>query len=536
LAIPDPLGLAAKEERSPDVGIARGPTARVAFIGRTLRGPLHRPRLARNFAEFQQLFGGLWQPSPLSYAIEHFFDNGGREALVVRVANGARSSTLSLPAGRGALTLEALSPGTREFLRASVDYDNVPAQDVQRFNLTVQRVRVPGGNHVEDQEIFALLSLDPADERFLARALERSDLVRIKGDLPAERPDRTWDSERGVASYIASSGDGDDGAPLTDYDIVGSEIERTGLFALEGVQFNFLCIPPLTREIDVGPCAWLAAIRYCLKRRALLIIDPPAGWHTADEALRALRDFNYCSEHALMYFPRLLAHDKLRGHFESFAPSGAVAGLIARSDDSGPLWAAGRTEEAVLRPGYRPACLVSEDRRSRLEQKGVNTLQAVRSVARIGVRARTLAAGTAPSADAQNLAARRFALLVVNSIEQGTRWVRGVAALGEEHLARVRSEARLFLESLHAEGAFGARPLGESFFVRVSLLEGQERALQILVSFAGTARRPDLHGYRIVQRPTGSEVRVASLDRRQLLEYCPEELEWVERLASQLKA
>ena len=43
-------------------------------------------------------------------------------------------------------------------------------------------------------------------------------------------------------------------------------------------------------------------------------------------------------------------------------------------------------------PGYRPACLVAEDRRLRLAIRGVNTLQAVRSVARIGVKPRTLAA------------------------------------------------------------------------------------------------------------------------------------------------
>ena len=55
-----------------------------------------------------------------------------------------------------------MSPGTREFLRASVDYDNIPAADATRFNLTVQRVRVQGGNHVEDQEIFPQLSITPA--------------------------------------------------------------------------------------------------------------------------------------------------------------------------------------------------------------------------------------------------------------------------------------------------------------------------------------------------------------------------------------
>jgi len=112
---------------------------------------------------------------------------------------------------------------------------------------------------------------------------------------------------------VNSNSDGDDGAPLTDYDVIGSRIERTGLFALEECDhFNLLCIPPPSRIEDVGPPVLLVAERYCKERGALLIVDPPYAWHTADDALLALRDFPLQSENALMYFPRVLAHDKLR--------------------------------------------------------------------------------------------------------------------------------------------------------------------------------------------------------------------------------
>ena len=136
---------------------------------------------------------------PHSYAVEHFFDNGGGEALIVRVVNGARASTLTLRAGNGALTLAAASPGTREFLRASVDYDNIPAGDASRFNLTVQRVRMQGGSHVEDQEIFPQLSMIP---RRMSGFCARSGAVRAgtasAADLPAQRPDRTVDARRRI--------------------------------------------------------------------------------------------------------------------------------------------------------------------------------------------------------------------------------------------------------------------------------------------------------------------------------------------------
>src|SRR5271167_2758639 len=97
------LGLELQEECRPDIHIARLGTARTAFVGRTLRGPVNRPVLLKNFTEFQHLFGGLWQPSLLGYAVEHFFDNGGGEAVIVRVVNGARSATLSLGAGNSVL-------------------------------------------------------------------------------------------------------------------------------------------------------------------------------------------------------------------------------------------------------------------------------------------------------------------------------------------------------------------------------------------------------------------------------------------------
>ncbi|MBK6349529.1 MAG: hypothetical protein IPF50_06825 [Proteobacteria bacterium] len=108
-----------------DVPIVRLPTATTGFVGRALRGPVNRPVRVRDFAEYQQVFGGLWQPSMLSYAVEQYFDNGGREAVIVRVVNGGAPATISLPCGDEKLVLEALSPGTREILRASVDYDNI---------------------------------------------------------------------------------------------------------------------------------------------------------------------------------------------------------------------------------------------------------------------------------------------------------------------------------------------------------------------------------------------------------------------------
>jgi hypothetical protein len=505
-------------------------TARTAFVGRTLRGPVNRPILLTSFTEFQHVFGGLWQPSPLGYAVEQFFDNGGREALIVRVVNGARSATLTLRAGGGELRLRAVRPGTREFLRASVDYDNIPAHDATAFNLTVQRVRVSGTAQVEDQEIFRKLSLDPAAHGYLPTALCASQLIQLAGAIPARRPDRTVDAASGLASgYVNSNCDGDDGAPLTDYDLIGRAQDRTGLFSLGHADyFNFLCLPPLTRELDVGPSALLVAARYCKERRALLIVDPPSNWLTADDALRGMREWNLANENALMYFPRVLAHDKLRGHFEAFAPCGAVAGMLARCDDAAPLWGPPRNDEAVLRPGFRPTCLVSEDRRLRLAALGVNTILAVRSAARIGVAARTLGAGAAANADWQYLAPRRLALFIVNCIERGTRWV-ATAERQVEVAEMAAAQVRAFLESLHEAQAFGPRRVQDAFFVVCD----QRSDFHLVIGLAA-ARKAGFHSFRIVHGATGSKVEPVSLNRWSGAEYSPVEIEWVEGLARSL--
>jgi uncharacterized protein len=529
LVTPSKLGLQVAEARGPDQSISRLPTARTAFVGRTLRGPVNRPVFLKSFAEFQQVFGGLWQPSLLGYAVEQFFDNGGREALIVRVVNGARAATLTLKAGTESLTLQAMRPGTREFLRASVDFDNVAGDEPGVFNLTVQRVRAQGTGQVEDQEIFHRLSMTSAHERYLPKAIAQSALIRLIGNMPAQRPDKTLDPASGLATaYVNSNSDGDDGAPLTDYDLIGSSVDRTGLFALHHAEhFNFLCIPPLSRDQDVGPSALLVAGRYCKERRALLIVDPPSGWQTSDDALSGLRDWNFSNENAVMYFPRLLAHDKLRGHFESFAPCGAVAGMLARYDEHSPVWMQAEREEPILRPGFRPACLVSEDRRVKLAGLGVNTLQAVRSTVRPTVRPRTLAAGNTGNADWRYLTHRRLALFIVGSIEQGTRWI--ATAPAAEVADRLAAQVGAFFEALHESGTFGSRRPEDAYFV-ISL-----SASQFVIGFAAS-RQHEFHCFRISHSIEGSQVQPVSLNRMNFALYSPAELDWVDSIASQLQS
>ena len=201
-----------------------------------------------------------------------------------------------------------------------------------------------------------------------------------------------------------------------------------------------------------------------------------------------------------------------------------------------PVWVPADHEEAVLRPGYRPACLVSEDRRVRLAHLGVNTLQAIRSTTRIGVRARTLAAGSAADTDWQYLSARRLALFILNSIERGTRWV-AEAKSPSEIAETVASQVRSFFEGLYEAGTFGSRRMEDAFFVicdrRVNSWEAGGGEFHLVIGFAAN-RDHEFHSFRISHSAFGAKVQPVSLNRLNFSQYSPAELEWVDGIVKSL--
>jgi len=443
-----------------DSAIGWRPSAVTAFVGRTLRGPVHDPVRIRSFNEFHKIFGGLWQPSTLSYAVEQYFENGGREAVIVRVVNGGAPTTITLPCGGDSLTLAALSPGSREMLRASVDYDNISELETDRFNLVVQRVGARGTERIEDQEIFRRLSVVAGTARYVTTALQESGLVRVCGAVPAVRPDRTFRvGSRHPIGYVDSNPDGDDGAPLTDYDVIGSREAGTGLFALAAVEdLHFVCVPPLARDRDIGAGTLVVAASLCRQRRALLIVDPPTAWESCDDAVRGLRNLGFRSENALMCFPRIVAFDRLRGRRETFANCGAVAGTLARLDEQRAPWQPGLDEPLLLRLGTRPQRVLEESERQRLAAHGINPLQAVRTAQPRPLQLKTLAGGTAGSSETALLTTQRRRLLLMNSIDVGTRWA--LFAVSDRIVWRkLESQVQGFLQPLAEQGLLG--PAGE---------------------------------------------------------------------------
>ena len=57
-----------------------------AFVGSAAKGPIDTPVRVRGIAEFKREFGALSFDHPLTYAVQQFFENGGRDALIARIA------------------------------------------------------------------------------------------------------------------------------------------------------------------------------------------------------------------------------------------------------------------------------------------------------------------------------------------------------------------------------------------------------------------------------------------------------------------
>lgn len=449
-----------------------------AFIGRTERGPLNEPVKISDYEDFRRVFGGHCGFSFVSHALQHFFLHGGEVAVVVRVANRATRACIDVPAAGQHLHLQARHPGAHELLRVSVDYDGLH-DDPERFNLVVQRMRSPASPLVADQEIFAAISMQHSDPRFVVDALQDSRLVRIAGPLPGNRPDATLPKFQGhPIPYIGMTEAGTDGEDLTDYDIVGSNQEGTGLFALEHAGgFDLLCIPA-PPGADVGTTAFLAAERFCEKQRAVLVCDPPWSWTSAHAALIGMRDTIRSSPNAVAYFPRIRPRGEGLRFTEGMPACGAVAGLLARADAAG-VWQAAPL--GPLRSSLTPTAPLLNADAALLRRFGVNAFAPVPGgTARLEGNV-TLAGPNAMSPLWRRLDRRRLYFFIVRSIEETTHWVCADVAASST-ASDLERRLRAFFAGLLDRGALAGSHEAQAFFVRVAC--NRQAQLSARVGFA----------------------------------------------------
>ena len=427
------------------------PETTAAFVGRALRGPLNTPILVKSFGEFRRRFGGVWTRSSLGPAVKQFFEHGGMRLYIVRVANDARGAMICLPASGSALVLRAVEPGSTELIRIAVDYDGIDEDDDEHFNLALQRVN-PANGLVEDQEIFRRLSYLEDAEQFVGEALLASTLARVEHPYPSHRPESTMDKSGGQRSaYIEPVQVGTDGTELSDYDLIGSRRQRTGLFALEQVErLDILYLPPPGKGIDTGPAAILAAEMFCRERRAMLVVDPRAAWTTAELAIQGVRELGYASPNMLGYFPRMLER---RSDDIARPAGGAVAGLLCKQDRTYGPWQDIDQQGMGLRRRLVPALDVDEEAALLLNRAGLNVVAPGPAGRARLTGAITMGRGSEAHRKFAQLPVRRFCLQIINAIAGAAKWA--VFEPGDRELARqIRAQVTTYFHSLSDLGAF----------------------------------------------------------------------------------
>jgi phage tail sheath protein FI len=279
------------------------PTSITAFVGISARGPVSDPVFVNSYADYERTFGRLGADNPMAYSVFQYYQNGGSQAVVVRIAAGdATSSTIALDTGAGPdVVLRASSSGAwGGQLRARVDYADTSGTD---YNLTVRDVATG------EQERYVKVSLDPASPRRLDRMLESSALVSSTGALdqrPVAHNDPTAVGADplnpppggGTNTFTPAAGGGA-GTAVGDADIIGSEAAKTGMYQLLKADiFNILVFPPLgvtelvtTTDGDpllVSNAVLSQALALCYGRRAMLVVDSPAAWPPLGRPCRAL--------------------------------------------------------------------------------------------------------------------------------------------------------------------------------------------------------------------------------------------------------
>ena len=444
-------GITVTEIAAMDQPIDVCPETTAAFVGRALRGPLNTPVLVGNFGEFRRRFGDVWSRSSLGPAVKQFFLHGGRRLYVIRVANNARGALLCLPASGSALVLRSVEPGSTEHIRAAVDYDGIDDDNESLFNLTLQRVN-PANFTIIDQEYFKQLSCEEESDSFVVDALSTSEMVRVEHPLPTRRPERTAAAGSYKSTYTDHSQAGTDGAGLSDYDLIGSRREHSGLFALEQIEyFDLLYMPPPGKGRNLGPAAVLAAELYCRERGAMLLVDPSLDWTTAESAVKGVRDLGYASANLIGYYPRVRVSDS--DDDVSRPVGGALAGLLCKQDRTYGPWQSLDQHGMGLHRSLRPECNLSDADELLLKRAGLNVLiPGPVGKARVSGSV-TMGRGSEGGAAFARLPVRRLCLRIINSISKATRWA--VFEPTDSTLAdRLRVQVSTYLSCLDDLGAF----------------------------------------------------------------------------------
>lgn len=238
---------------------------------------------------------------------------------------------------------------------------------------------------------------------------------------------------------------GEDGAPDA----------RTGLEAFKTLSdVNIMAIPGITDESVQS-----ALVSHCegLTNR-FAILDMPLEYREVSQ----LQEFKegVDSSYAAMYHPWLQCYDALANCKVFLPPSGSVAGIYARTDNSRGVHKAPANE--IVRNCTGLSVNYNEAEQGKLNPKGINL---IRSLPGQGIRvwgARTCSS----DGNWKYVNVRRLFIFLEESIRANTNWA--VFEPNDEMLwSRVEGTIRVFLTTQWRNGALSGATADEAFFINI---------------------------------------------------------------------
>jgi len=443
-------------------------TAVAAFVGIAARGPVNTPTLVSNWKQFVSTFGDFVPDAYLAHSVYGYFLNGGGNCYIVRVGQDAGEEPL-----RAQLTARTDDKGTApkydiralpsaplgETIEVEITENPRPegegdAAAAETFKLSVIR----GGQPVEE---FDGLTVARGKQNAVTVVNAQSKLISISevSGSPAVRP---------TGGRVALTGEPPLPERLATSDYVGDSADRTGFGGLETIdEVTMVAVPDAMAAYQKGwidadglKAVQLALIAHCeLMGDRVAIIDPPPDLRPQQVLDWRKNGAGYDSKYATLYWPWVKVADPATNSTILVPPSGHIAGIWGRNDDTRGVHKAPANE--VIRGAISLGCDITSKEQELLNPEGINC---IRSFSGRGIRvwgARTLSSD--PSWRYVNV--RRLFNYLEESILGGTQWV--VFEPNDDALwAKIRRTIASFLVNEWRKGAlFGLTP-DEAFFVK----------------------------------------------------------------------
>ncbi len=494
-------------------------TSVAGFIGFAEKGPTEgAPTLITSYREFIRIFGKplsefeYGEYRYLAPSVEQFFVNGGGTCFVVRTAlPDAEKASVT----KGVLKLEAANAGkwgnriqitltsvnkrkmqlvgknsdayvaktiegfregdlvvcNGEYNRVKSIFDNVITFEEEFENEIVDTALIPktcvylvetdiSVRYGEEVENYRGISFNTSNPNYIAYRMANSELVKleVQDDHKIGNPVTAILGEDNESGMFTLEG-GRDGSisKVTAGTFIGEDKgpgKRTGLEAfVENQNVSMLIAPGVTI-----PEVVVAMVGQCenLKDR-FAILDMPKDSYKVKDLLeyREIIDSTY----AAMYHPWVQVFDRASNKPDFVPPSGAVAGVYARTDMTRGVHKA-PANEVVFASGL--SVNYNKAEQDYLNPAGVNLIRAIP-----GQGIRIWGARTASSnSNFKYVNVRRLFIFVEQSIKANTNWV--VFEPNDVTLwDRVRGTINDFLESLWRSGMLAGVTPAEAYFVEI---------------------------------------------------------------------